>query len=105
MSKLDTIPDGIRVLRMIASLAKDYKPLPFFGLLSLIALVICLALGLPVIGEFRATGLVDRLPTAVLALGFGILTVLFFVSGLILDTVGKGNRRQWEIEGMRIWGK
>lgn len=103
VSKLDTIPDGIRVLRMIASLAKDYRPMPFFGILALISLVLCLLLGVPVVAEFRATGLVPRLPTAVLALGLGILAALFFTSGLILDTVVKGNRRQWEIEVMRAW--
>lgn len=103
VSKLDTIPDGIRVLRMIASLAKDYKPLPFFGILSFVSLVLCLVLGIPVVSEFHATGLVPRFPTAILALGLGILAVLFFVSGMILDTVVKGNRRQWEIEVMRIW--
>ena len=104
-SKLDTIPDGIRVLRMIASLAKDYRPMPFFSILALVSLVLCLACGIPVVAEFRWTGLVDRLPTAVLALGLGILAVLFFVSGLILDTVVKGNRRQWEIEVMRVWNE
>lgn len=103
VSKLNTISDGIRVLRMIASLAKDYKPLPFFGAISLVSLILCLAVGLPVVAEFHVTGLVPRLPTAVLALGLGILAVLLFVSGLILDTVVKGNRRQWEIEVMRIW--
>lgn len=103
VSKLDTIPDGIRVLRMIASLAKDYRPMPFFGILALVSLLLCLLLGVPVIAEFQVTHMVARFPTAILALGFGILTVLLFVSGLILDTVVKGNRRQWEIEVMRVW--
>lgn len=105
VSKLDTIPDGIRVLRMIASLAKDYRPLPFFNILAMLSLVLCLLLGVPVIAEFQATGLVPRFPTAILSLGFGILAVLFFTSGLILDTVVKGNRRQWEIEVMRVWNE
>lgn len=105
VSKLDTIPDGIRVLRMIASLAKDYKPLPFFGILSFVSLAFCLLLGIPVITEFHVTGMVPRFPTAILALGLGILAVLFFVSGLILDTVVKGNRRQWELEVMRVWNE
>lgn len=105
VSKLDTIPDGIRVLRMIASLAKDYKPLPFFGILSFLSLAFCLITGIPVITEFYATGMVPRFPTAILALGLGILAVLFFVSGLILDTVVKGNRRQWELEVMRVWNE
>lgn len=105
VSKLDTIPDGIRVLRMIASLAKDYKPLPFFGILALVSLVLCLVLGLPVVMEFYASGMVPRFPTAILALGLGIMSVLFLVSGMILDTVVKGNRRQWELEVIRVWNE
>ena len=101
VSKLNTIPDGLRVLRMIASLAKDWKPLPFFGLLAFALLVACLALGLPVVAEFGRTGLVDRFPTAVLAMGLGILSALMLAVGLVLDTEVKSSRRQWEIETMR----
>lgn len=103
VSKLDTIPDGIRVLRMIASLAKDYRPMPFFGMLAALSLLLCLLLGIPVIVEFQVTHMVVRFPTAFLALGLGILAVLFLVCGLILDTVVKGNRRMWEIDVMRVW--
>lgn len=101
VSKLNTFSDGIKVLRMIASLFKDYKPLGFFSLLAVITLVLCLAFGVPVIAEFRTSGLVPRLPTAVLALGLGILSALFFVCGLILDTEVKASRRQWELEVLR----
>ena len=100
-SKIHTFSDGTKILRMIASLFKDYKPLPFFLILSLISLIICLLLGIPVILEFMQTGLVPRFPTAILAVAFGGLTVLFFTCGMILDTVVKGNRRQWELEAMR----
>ena len=102
-SKLDTIPDGIRVLRMIASLAKDYKPLPFFGILSALFLIIGLAIGIPIIVEFNATSLVPRLPSAIVAVAFCGLAALLLSCGLVLDTVVKGNRRQWEIEVMRSW--
>ena len=104
-SKLDTIPDGIRVLRMIASLAKDYRPMPVFNAFAFVSLLLCLILGLPVVAEFHAIHEVPRFPTAILALGLGILAVLFFVSGLILDTVVKNNRRQWELEVMRVWDR
>ena len=100
-SKLNTFSDGAKVLRMIMSLFKDYKPLSLFLILSLVSLVIGLALGIPVIVEFRATGLVPRFPTAILAAAFCILAILFLVSGLILDTVVKGTRRQWELDVMR----
>lgn len=97
-SKLSTFSDGAKVLGMIATLFKDYKPLPFFSALALVMLVVCLCLGVPVIREFNATGLVPRLPTAVLAMAFGLLAVLFFCAGIILDTVNKGNRREWELQ-------
>lgn len=102
-SKLSTFSDGMKVLRMIFSLFKDYKPLGFFSWLALIAIVIGLLLGIPVIGEFMATGLVPRLPTAVLAVAFCGLGILFFSCGLILDTEVKASRRQWEIEAMRVY--
>ena len=97
-SKLNTISDGLKVLRMIASLFKDYRPLPFFLLLAVLCLVLCLALGLPVVAEFGKTGLVARFPTAFLAMGFGILAALFVAVGLILDTEVKASRRAWELE-------
>lgn len=103
VSKLNTFSDGAKVLGMIMSLAKDYRPLPFFNILAVIALVIGLCLGIPVIAEFNATGLVPRLPTAVLAAVLCGLAVLLCVSGLILDTVVKGNRRQWELDVMRLY--
>jgi glycosyltransferase involved in cell wall biosynthesis len=103
VSKLNTFSDGAKVLGMIMSLAKDYRPLPFFNILALISLVIGLCLGIPVIAEFNATGLVPRLPTAMLAAVLCGLAVLLCVSGLILDTVVKGNRRQWELDVMRLY--
>lgn len=103
VSKLNTFSDGAKVLGMIMSLAKDYRPMPFFNILAFIALAIGLCLGIPVIAEFNATGLVPRLPTAVLSAVLCGLAVLLCVSGLILDTVVKGNRRQWELDVMRLY--
>lgn len=96
-SKLNTISDGFKVLKMIFSLFKDYKPLGFFSLLALIFFVIGLLLGIPVIAEFASTGLVPRFPTALLAVAFCGLAALMLVCGLILDTVVKGHRRDWEL--------
>ena len=102
-SKLDTIPDGLRVLRMIASLAKDYKPMPFFSLAALIFLIVGFAFGIPVIHGFHLSGLVTKLPSALVAVSFCGLAALLFACGLILDTVVKGNRRQWELEVMHAY--
>lgn len=97
VSKLNTFSDGMRVLRMIFSLLKDYKPLPFFSILAAASLACGLALGVPVIVEFAATGLVERLPTALAAVALCGLAALLLVCGVILDTVVKGNRRDWEL--------
>lgn len=97
VSKLNTLSDGVRVLGTILSLFKDYRPLGFFALLAALFLVAGLALGVPVVLEFLETGLVERLPTALLAVSLCCLGALLFVCGLILDTVVKGNRRDWEL--------
>lgn len=104
-SKLNTVSDGIKVLKMIFSLFKDYKPLGFFSLLALIFFVIGLALGVPVIAEFASTGLVPRFPTAILAIAFCGLAALMLVCGLILDTVVKGNRRDWELRVIQEYSR
>lgn len=96
-SKLSTFGDGAKVLGAIASLFKDYKPMAFFGWLALIFFVLGLIAGIPVIAEFTVTHLVERFPTAILAMGLVTLGALSFTAGLILDTVAKNNRKQWEL--------
>ncbi len=81
----------------IGSLFKKYRPLKFFTLISLAFLIVGLALGLPVVSEFIKTGLVPRLPTALLATGLVFLSALFLATGLILDSVAKTERKQWEL--------
>lgn len=101
-SKLDTVSDGIKVVMMIGSLFKNYRPLKFFSLAALILAIIGLALGIPVIIEYLQTGLVPRLPTAILAVGFIFLASLALAAGLILDSVAKSERRQWELNVYRM---
>ncbi len=89
-SKLRTIHDGVRIMRTIAHLLKEERPFAFFGTASAILALLALVLGIPVIVEFVRTGLVPRLPTAVLATGLMILASLSLVCGLILQTVTRG---------------
>ena len=96
-SKLNTVSDGVKVVMAIASLFKNYRPLKFFGLIALAFLAAGLALGAPVVADFLRTGLVPRLPTAVLAAALVFLCALSLATGLILDTVAKNDRRQWEL--------
>ena len=104
-SKLNTVSDGIKVLKMIFSLFKDYKPLGFFSLIALVFFVIGLCFGIPIIAEFASTGLVPKLPTAIVAVAFCGLAALMLVCGLILDTVVKGHRRDWELKVMDVYNR
>ena len=97
-SKLNTFSDGMRVLFTILSLFKDYRPLALFGWIALVLCVLGLIAGVPVIIEFAQTGLVPRLPSALLAVGLVFVGALCFASGLILDTVVKGARKEYELE-------
>jgi glycosyltransferase involved in cell wall biosynthesis len=97
VSKLNTWVDGFRILRTIALLVREERPLIFFsGIFVLLALG-SLLVGLPVVYEYARTGLVPRLPSAMLATGLMGLAFLALASGLILDTVTRG---RWEAKRM-----
>lgn len=96
-SKLSTFSDGLKVIKMIGVLFKDYKPLKLFTLVAFALLAIGLLLGVPVIIEFMQTGLVDRLPTAILAVALVFLSSLSLVTGFILDSIAKIERKEWEL--------
>lgn len=102
-SKLSTFSDGARVLMMILSLFKDYRPLALFGWLALLFCLLGLAAGVPVVWEFMQTGLVPRLPSALLAVALEFVGILALASGLILDTVVKGNRMQYELQVLEAY--
>ncbi len=91
-SKLHTFTDGARILRLILVLVKDERPLPFFSASGLVLLLCGFALGIPVVLEFLRTGLVPRLPTAIVAASLVALSFLSFACGLILDSVARGRR-------------
>lgn len=95
-SKLSTVNDGVKILLTILSLFKDYRPLALFSLIGLIFCLVGLVLGGSVIWEFMQTGLVKRFPTAILAASCVVVGVLSFFCGLILDTIVKGVRKQYE---------
>ena len=102
-SKLDTFSDGMKVLLMILSLFKDYRPLALFSWMSLVFFLLGLVAGVPVIVEFLQTGLVPKLPSALLAVALVVVGMLSFTSGLILDTVVKGARKQYELDVTRAY--
>lgn len=96
-SKLNTVSDGFKVLKTIARLFKDYRPLPFFGIIALVLIVLATALFIPILVEFFRTGLVPRFPTLIIAGVIAILALLLLVCGVILDTVAKKHRQLFEV--------
>lgn len=86
-SKLRTLRDGRRILMTILRLAERERPLAVFGGAAVVFVVLSLTLGIPVVLEFRDTGLVERFPTAILATGLATLGMLLLAAGLILDAV------------------
>ena len=91
-SKLSTFRDGMRILWRIVVLVKHERPLQLFCAISALLVATALVLGTPVVTHYLATGLVPRLPTAVLATGLVLMAALSFATGLILDTVTRGRR-------------
>lgn len=97
-SKLNTFSDGFKVLRTVARLFKDYKPLPFFGIIAGVLMLFALILLFPVLTEFSQTGLVPRLPTFVAACFMALFSLLSLTCGLILDTENKKSRQNFELQ-------
>ena len=96
-SKLNTVTDGIKVIKTIFNLFKDYRPFAFFSFFCTISLVLGLIVGIPVIKEFILTSYITKMPSAILAVGFVIVSMLLFSCGLILDTIAKGNKKSYEL--------
>ncbi|MGD9946903.1 MAG: glycosyltransferase family 2 protein [Desulfobulbus sp.] len=89
-SKLSTFKDGGKILWMILVLVKEEKPMPFFAVISAWFATMSIILMLPILSDFLSTGLVPRLPTAVLSMCLMVLGFLSLACGLILDTVTRG---------------
>lgn len=96
-SKLSTIRDGLRILKTILVLLKEYKPFWFFGAIGLAGILFAFALAIPLLIEYGRTGLVDRLPTAILATGIVIVSILTITAGVVLNSI---RRMRAEIKRM-----
>jgi glycosyltransferase involved in cell wall biosynthesis len=91
-SKLNTWRDGFRILNTIVKLYRAERPLPFFTGIGILLALISIGLAIPIVVTFLETGLVPRIPTAVLSTGLMIVAFLSFAIGLVLDTVTRGRR-------------
>ena len=97
-SKLNTYTDGMKVLLTIFNLYRDYQPLSFFGLISLLLGLFSVVLFIPVLTEFLKTGLVPRFPTLIVSTVMMLAAFLSLVCGLILDTNAKNSRKNFEVQ-------
>jgi glycosyltransferase involved in cell wall biosynthesis len=97
VSKLNTYVDGLRILGAIGYLVREERPLIFFSSIAFLFAAVAVLIGAPVVSEYVHTGLVPRLPTAVLSTGLMVIAFLSLTCGLILDTVTRG---RWEAKRM-----
>ncbi|MBQ9765774.1 MAG: glycosyltransferase [Lachnospiraceae bacterium] len=97
VSKLNTYKDGMKVLKTIVTLFKDYKPMAFFGLLGLLFMLVGLLFFIPVLYEYVVMQYVYKVPTLVVSVGFMIIGSLLEMCGLILDSVAKKHKILFEL--------
>ena len=96
-SKLNTFKDGFKVLKTIATLFKEYKPSSFFNIFSIFFIILALGFGIPVVVEYYKTGLVPRFPTLIVACIFLVISLLLWITGVILQVIVKKHKQLYEI--------
>jgi hypothetical protein len=96
VSKLNTIPDGMRVIRKMLSLYKNYKPMQFFGLLAALLMILSLGFMIPIIGEYATTHLVPRFPTLITCGFVFIAGLMSLFAGMVLRVIDSKDRKDFE---------
>ena len=96
-SKLNTISDGAKVLLTLFDMAKDYRPLWFFTMVSLFFVLLGLIVGIPVINEYILFNYITKIPSAILASSLMIIAVLLVVLGLVLDHQSNIDKKNHEL--------
>ena len=102
VSKLNTYSDGMKVLFTIMRLFREYKPLRFFALLALCLLLLALGFFIPVLLEWFNTGMVDKFPTLIVCGFVALAAVQAFFAGLILNNISQRDRKDFELDLIRI---
>ena len=97
VSKLNTYKDGVKVIKTIATLFKEYKPGLFFNLISLLIFIIATILVIPVLIEYMNTGLVPKFPTLIVSCILLVICLLLSVTSIILQVIVKKNKQIFEI--------
>ena len=96
-SKLNTYKDGVKVLKTIATLFKEYRPSMFFGIIALVFFIMSLILAIPVLIDYINTGLVPRFPTLIVSTICMVISLLLFTTSIILQVIVKKHKQLFEI--------
>lgn len=102
-SKLRTFSDGFKVVKIIITLFKEYKPLLFFSWLSLFLFVISILFFIPVFVEYIETGLVPKFPTFILSVFLALSGIISLFTGLILDVIVEKSRKDYELKRIEFF--
>ena len=97
VSKLNTYKDGLKVLKTIGTLFKEYRPSLFFNLIAFIFLIITLVLGIPPFVEYFQTGLVLKFPSLIVASISLVISILLCIAGIILEVIAKKHKQLYEL--------
>lgn len=98
VSKLNTYMDGLIVLKTIASLFKEYKPLLFFSLIAVVFLITGLIIIIPAFDLYFKTGVVEKFPSLIVGCFAITIAILCFVAGLVLDVIAKKHKQVYELQ-------
>ena len=97
VSKLNTYKDGLKVLKTIGTLFKEYRPSLFFNLIAFMFLIITLVLGIPPFVEYFKTGLVLKFPSLIVASISLVISILLCIAGIILEVIAKKHKQLYEL--------
>lgn len=95
-SKLDTYSDGIKVIRTMFRLYKNYRPMAFFGSLTAVCLVVSAGMFLPILLKFFRTGLVPNFPTLIVSGFIALTAIISWFAGMLLSTLAEKDRQAYE---------
>jgi hypothetical protein len=101
-SKLNTYRDGFRILMTIIRMFKESRPFAFFSIIASFLAIISIILALPIILEWRETGLISRQPTLILCSGLGVLSALTFIAGMMLDSLARTYRETRHLRYLNV---
>ena len=97
VSKLNTYKDGLKVLKTIGTLFKEYRPSLFFNLIAFLFLIVTFVLGIPPFVEYFQTGLVLKFPSLIVASISLVISILLCIAGIILEVIAKKHKQLYEL--------